>query len=392
MDFGLTPEQSEFLDRFRSYLDGWEQDGAVPELLIDIDHDHSLLDARKALIRRLGRDGWLAAKWPAEYGGEDRSHIEAWLINEELAYRGLPSYLIAVIIQAPILMRMGTEEQQRRFLPGILSGEIEFALGYSEPNAGSDLASLQTSAVRDGDEYVINGQKIWTSFAHCASHVWLAARTGTPDSRHRGISVFIVDLASPGVAIEPIDTQAGYSTNYTFYDDVRVSAADRIGEENEGWKVIMAALDTGRSYPYMFLVREFEDLVRWTLEHERDGRPVAQDPLARAQLAEIAVDIEVARMLSTRSAWMLDAGEIPQAEASVNKVWNSDTAQRLGAVGVNLMGEDAQLKLGAHGAPNRGRTEHLFRRSPVFRFAGGTNEIQRNIIAQHGLGMARPKR
>jgi alkylation response protein AidB-like acyl-CoA dehydrogenase len=390
MNFGLEPDQARFLEELRGYLDRWTDEGFVPaELLHELDHDDEHQELRREIVGRMGRDGWLSAKWPTEYGGQGRSHLEQWLMTEELGYRRLPYAMVAVLIQGPCLMAVGTEEQKQRYLPPIMRGEIEFALGYSEPNAGTDLASLQTRAVRDGDHYVVNGQKIWTSYAHYTSHIWLAARTGPSDSRHRGLTVFVLPTDTPGVTIRPIHTQADFITNEAFFDDVRIPVADRVGEENQGWRVIMLALDIERTTFYSMQTRAYEELVEWARTHERGGRPVIEDPHVRKTLAELSVDLEVARLLALRSAWMMGSGTVANAESSVNKVWNSDLRLRLGDAGLDVMGEEGQLRLGDEQAPNLGRTELFYRHAPLWRFAAGTNEIQRNIIAQRGLGMPR---
>jgi alkylation response protein AidB-like acyl-CoA dehydrogenase len=390
MHFGLSAEQGAFLRELREYLDGWEEEGFTPTpLLRELDHYHEMTDLREEMMDRFARDGWLTARWPAEYGGSGRGDIEGWLVFEEQGYRRLPYANLGVGLVGQCIRRYGTEEQKQRLLPPILERRIEFALGYSEPNAGSDLASLQTRAVRDGDEYVINGQKIWCSYAERTTHVWLATRTGPADSRHRGISMFVVDLQSPGITIRPIHTQGGFYTTEVFFDDVRVPAADRVGEENQGWAVIMLALDLERTTNYGTIAREFEEIVQWAIDTERDGAPVSEDPLARRTIAELSADMEAARLLSMRPSWMLEAGVVPNAEASVNKVFNSDLRLRVADLGLGLMGEDGQLALGEERAPNLGRTELTYRVASLFRFAAGANEVQRNIIAQRGLGMQR---
>jgi hypothetical protein len=392
VDFGLSPEQAEYLEDFRAYLDEWSQEGLLPRnLLHDIDHDEreEILKLRRELIRRLGDDGWLRARWPVEYGGEGRSHVEHALVMSELQYRRLPHAMVGVLILGHCLMRAGSEEQKARYLPGIISGDMEFALGYSEPNAGTDLASLQTRAVRAGDVYVVTGQKIWTSFAHTATHLWLATRTGAPDSRHKGLTVFIADLSLPGITIRPIETQADFRVSEIFFDQVRVPAIDRVGDENDGWRIITMALDFERTFGYGALVREFEEVVAWTCERDEFGCAVIDDPAVRNTLAELMVDAEVARLFAMRTSTLMDEGQSPSNEASMNKVWNTELRMRLAAQALDLIGEAGQLRVGEPGAPIDGRAELAYRLSPVFRFAAGTNEVQRNIVAQRGLGLPR---
>lgn len=386
MHFTLEPEHSSFQDQLRSFLDD------VPEAPQNRNEVEALeSEGGGAFLAQLEEAGWLGVGWPRDFGGQGRSAIEQWLFLEEMAYRRLPTGGLSVSSVGPTIMRVGTEEQKQRYLPGILRGEIDFAVGYSEPNAGTDLASLETRAVREGDEYVINGQKIYTTAAHYATHIWLAARTGGREVKHRGISVIIVPLDTPGITVRPLYTQAGVRTNEVFLEDVRVPVANRVGEENAGWYIIAMALDFERIFPYSGLAREFERLVEWAGEQDMgsQGTTVLEDPVARQSLAELAVDLEVARLFSLRTAWMIEQGEVPNVEASINKVWLSELRQRVASAALGLMGEAGQLRVGTDGAPLDGDFEQIYRFFPMLKFGGGTNEIQRNIIAQRGLGLPR---
>lgn len=395
MDFALDQKDREFLDEFRAYLDGLVAEGFYADPGV-IGPDHAMSEEagveRKAFIRRMGQDGWLGISWPKEYGGRAATGIQQWLVTDELARRELPTMLLGVAMIGPTLLRTGTEEQKAEFLPKLLTGEYEFCLGYSEPGAGTDLANLQTRAVRDGDEYVINGQKIYTTAAQYATHVWLTVRTGAPDSRHRGVSVIIVPLDTPGITVRPLITGADYRTNEVFYDNVRVPVANRVGEENEGWKVIAMALDFERTPTANRIVREFGNVVKWAMTPGADGVRPADDPLVRAELGRLSTDLDAARLFSLGIAGMIANGKVPSAEGSMTKVFHTDFGQRMTSAGVSLMGPDGVVGVEQPHAPLEGVLEINYRESTVYRFAAGTNEVQRDIIAQRGLGLPRNRR
>lgn len=395
MDFALEQADRLFLDEFRGYLDSLVAEGyyATPGL---VGPDHAMGDEdaaeRKRFIERLGRDGWLGISWPKEFGGRGASGIQQWLMLDELNRRQMPSMMLGVLMIGPTLLRTGSEEQKKEYLPKLLSGEYEFCLGYSEPGAGTDLANLQTRAVRDGDDYVINGQKIYTTAAQYATHVWLSVRTGAPDSRHAGVSMIIVPVDTPGITVRPLITGADYRTNEVFYDNVRVPVANRVGEENGGWKVISMALEFERTPTANRLVREFGEVLHWATGVDGDGTRPADDPLVRARIGQLATRLDVARLFSLRIAGMVANGEVPSVEGSMAKVWNSDYGQHLTDAALSLMGPEGAIGLGEPDAPLDGVMELTYRESTVFRFAAGTNEVQRDIIAQRGLGLPRNRR
>jgi hypothetical protein len=385
MDFVLSGEELEFVGSVRAYLDGLD----LQEVTAEADAGEGEVGpAGRAFLRRLGRDGWLGMGWPEEYGGQGRSAIEQWLFREELTRRRLPDGGLTIGSVGPTIIRVGTEEQKRRYLPGMLRGDIDVAIGYTEPNAGTDLASLETRAARDGEDYVINGQKMFTTGAHYATHIWLAVRTGPADSKHRGITVLMVPLDTPGITVRPLFTQSGTRTNEVFFDDVRVPCDCRVGDENQGWRLIVMALDFERLLPYSRLAREFEDLLVWA-RGDRLGSELLADSSSRETLARLAIDIEVCRLFATRTACLIDQGEVPNTEASINKVWLSELRQDIACEVLGLIGEEGQLGVGSPGAPDGGAMELAYRASTVPKFGGGTNEIQRNIIAQRGLGLPR---
>jgi len=395
VDFSLSAEDREFLNEFRQYLDGLKAEGYYPEQpLVGPDHavEEEDLEKRKAFIQRLGRDGWLGISWPVEYGGRGASGIQQWLVMDELSWRKLPAMLLGVSIIGRTLIHIGSPEHKAQYLPGLLSGELEFCLGYTEPGAGTDLANLQCRAVREGDEYVINGQKIYTTGAQYATHVWLTVRTGDPASRSRGVTVLIVPIDTPGITVRPLITGADYRTNEVFYDDVRVPVANRVGEENEGWTVISMALDFERTPTANRLVREFGEVMDWATSKDECGSTPADDPLVRAELGKLATDLEVSRMFSLEIAGMIAKNEVPAAEASMSKVWSTEFGQRLPQAALAMMGPKASLKVGEPDAYLDGVMELTYRESTVFKFAAGTNEVQRDIIAQRGLGLPRNRK
>ncbi len=390
MDFAFTEEQLVFQKEVRAFI----KEVLTPELKKELDEGSGYEGrgpAIEAYRRKLGERGWLGISWPKEYGGGGRSRLEQYILIEELDYHGLPSGGLSVTSIGPTIMLMGNEDQKKEYLPKILSGEVDFALGYSEPNAGTDLASMETRAVRDGDEWVINGQKIFTSSAHVSTHVWLAARSEPDAPKHRGISMFIVPLSSPGITVRPLWTMGDIRTNETFYEDVRVPAKNLVGEENRGWYMAATALDYERVgvAPTSPLQRTLDELVAFVKESRIGGRRLADDPAVRRKLAELSVDIQVTRLLAIQNAWIIDKGMVPTKEASMVKVFNSELRFKMAKVGMDILGPFGQIQKSSKWAPLRGRIEAAYRGSPVLRFGAGTNEVQRNIIAQRGLGLPR---
>lgn len=381
----------------RCYLDGVDLSGAVAETLETGWVGSDTGPAGREMLKRLGRDGWLGVGWPKEFGGRNLSEIEQWLYLEEMVYRRVVNGGLTISSVGQTLIRVGTQEQKRRYLPGIMSGELEFAVGYTEPNAGSDLAALSTRAELCGDEYVINGQKVFTTAAHTSTHIWLAVRTGSPQSRHRGISLLIVPTDTPGVTVRPLFTQGGIRTNEVFLENVRVPTDSLVGEENEGWALVVMALDFERLFACSGLFRDFEQIAEWAAStpcQEQLGAgaasaPILQDPVSRQKLAEMAVEIDITRLFALRTAWTVESGGALTNEASMTKISLSDNMQRLSSGALELMAEAGQVRIGEEGAPMNGLMESKYRVSTMLKFGAGTNEVQRNIIAQRGLGMPR---
>jgi alkylation response protein AidB-like acyl-CoA dehydrogenase len=345
-------------------------------------------------IRQMGRDGWLGLGWPEEYGGMARGPIDQMIFVEESHWAGVPLPLLTLNSVGPTIMALGTEEQKQRLLPGILRGEVHFSIGYTEPSAGTDLASLKTRAVRDGDEYVINGQKIFTSAIQYADYVWLAARTDPEVPKHKGLSVFIVPIDTPGFHWTPLPTIAGDITSSTFYEDVRVPAANLVGEENQGWKLITNQLNHERVAicPASGLLRSLTDVRRWAQgQRLADGRLLIDHEWVQINLARAHAKIDVLKLFNWKVAWASDKGLNP-ADASATKVYGTELALEVYRLLLEVVGQAGYLVEGSPGAVLRGRLENQARGQTIFTFGGGTNEIQRDIVAMIGLGMPRAPR
>jgi alkylation response protein AidB-like acyl-CoA dehydrogenase len=390
MEFALSSEEQRFCTELRDYL----KKVKTPELVAE-------LEARSGygggpvytqLIRQMARDGWLGIGWPEEYGGQGRTPMEQHLFYEICFYEEVPLPVLGLNTVGPAIMRIGTPEQKEKYLPPILRGELEVCIGYTEPDAGTDLASLNTRAVRDGDSYVINGQKVFTTNADFADFVWLAARTDPSVPKHKGISVFMVPMDTPGISVEPLMTMGGERTNHTFFDNVRVPKECIVGEENQGWKYMTTQL----SFERVALVasapmrRNLEQTIQWARETRVDGRPVIEEPWIRRKVAELSMDLEVLTVLNYYVAWLITKEAVVYAEASMVKVFGTELNQRLNGTLLEIMGQFGQLQTGSKWVPLRGKLEHDFRKDIVLLFGGGALEIQRNIVAMAGLGMPRP--
>ena len=378
VDFELDDEQRAWVAEVRQFLDANVTAALRAEMAEHgLEHQGGELTAFR---RKIGEKGWFGLNWPKEYGGLGLTAMHQHLLMSEFEYVGVPGPDLTVTSVAPMIMRHGTEQNKKEFLPGIARGEIVFALGYSEPNAGTDLASLRTRAVRDGDEWVINGSKIWNSGAQRSTHEWLCVRTDPDAPRHRGISVIVVPIDSPGIEIHPLYAWSGYRTNETFFRDVRVPATNLVGELNMGWTYITGALDLERG-----ALINVGDLRR-ALD-ELTALADDPDPTFRRRLAQAEADVEVARLMGLEAASMLDSGRIPSVEVSVEKIFTSELRQRIADLALDLLGPDGLRAHRSPGAPLDGFFERLYRVSPLMRFGGGTNEVLRDVIAQRGHRM-----
>jgi alkylation response protein AidB-like acyl-CoA dehydrogenase len=389
MELALTADEQALSDQLRRYFADLAEEAELVEA-DGTDGDSSYLRC----IRTMGEDGWLGLGWPTEYGGQGRGPIDQMIFVEESHWAGVPLPLLTLTSVGPTLMALGTPEQKERFLPGILGGRMHFSIGYTEPTAGTDLASLRTRAVRDGDEYVITGEKLYTSAIQYADYVWLAARTDPDAPRHKGLSVFIVPTDAPGFHWTPLRTVAGEFTSATFYDEVRVPAANLVGTENQGWALITNQLNHERVAicPVSGILRSIVEVRRWAeAEKLADGRRVIDQEWVRIHLARLTARAEYLKLLNWKVAWAADKGLNP-ADASATKVFGSEFALEAARLLLEVVGQSGYLPEGSPGAVLRGRLERQARSQTIFTFGGGTNEVQRDIIAMLGLGLPRAPR
>jgi alkylation response protein AidB-like acyl-CoA dehydrogenase len=389
MDFGLSERQRAWVEEVRAFLD--KEFGPAEREAVRLGGGEWSGDVIREFRRRLLDRGWLSLMWPEEHGGLGRSLVDNLLLMDELAYAGAPAIDMTAASVAPTIIRSGTPEQQARWLPAIRRGEVEFAIGYSEPDAGSDLASLRTTAALDGDAWVINGTKIWNTGAEYCTHEWLACRTDTDAPRHRGISVLIVPLDAPGIEVRGITTWRGMRTNQVWFDDVRVPCQNLVGERDRGWGYVIQALDFERVAIGITggLRRLLDDLTAWCRDTTIDGAAPAARPEVQRRLAELAVDVELARLLNHRAAWLIDAGRPASVEASMTKVFTTELHARASSAALDLLGPAGQLDPHDARAPIAGLAQLMYRAAPYLRFGGGTNEIQRDIVAQRGHDLPR---
>ena len=350
----------------------------------------------KSVIRQLGTDGWLGIGWPEEYGGQDRSMVEQLIFTDVAADHGVPIPYLTLNTVGPTIMRYGTAEQKEYFLPRILAGDLHFSIGYSEPGSGTDLASLRTRAVRDGDEWVINGQKMWTSLIQYADWVWLACRTDPDQPRHRGLSMILVPPDAAGFSYTPVHTVAGVSTSATYYEDVRVPVGNLVGELNGGWSLMTNQLNHERvaltsSAP---LVQSLRLVRQWAQETKTpDGQRVIDTEWVQLALGRAHARVDMLTQLNFKLASDADRGvDLSPAEASATKIYGSELATEVYRSLMEVVGPNASVRAGSEGAVLAGRLERFHRSSLVMTFGGGTNEIQRDIIGYVGLGLPAAKR
>ncbi len=391
MDFQLTEAQQQLQREIVAYLEKHVTPELEAELLAHQEgggpdtHPHYC-----RFMRQLGRDGWLGLAWPKQYGGLERDAIDQYIFFDTIAgYYRIPIPFLAINAIGATIMRAGRPEQKDRFLPPLLRGELNIAVGYTEPGAGTDLASLKTRAVRDGDHYVINGQKVFTSLAHFCDYIWLAARTDPAAKKHKGISIFMVDTRLPGVAISPLRTMGGFRSNVTFYDDVRVPKDCLIGEENKGWSYINSQLAMERIglVPHSRMRRMLEDMIRWAKDTEIDGRRLFDEPWVREKLADLTVRTEVLRLFNFRAAKMITQGIEPFAEAAMTKVYGSELFQTVAGSCMDIMGLIGGLQPPSAISPTKGLFQRDFAALRLLTFGGGANEVLKDMIALSGLGM-----
>ena len=388
MNFDFSAEQADFAAEVEAFLD--EHDD--PDVF-DLTRENmaQIVDTpkRREFMRKLGERGWLGMTWPEEWGGSDGDGVYEYLLNEALAGRGGPQIGKGVGIIGKTILRHGSEKLKKEFLPKILRNEVEFAVGYSEPDAGSDAASMKLKAVRDGDGWRLNGQKTWTTSAHFAEWYWVGARTD-PDSKHQGITLFLVPLDHPGLTINGIWTMGDERTNDVFFDDVWVSDDYVVGEVNRGFQYISEALDLERFTMFTFspIAQRLDLLCEYVKTETRDDVPLREDPVVRQRVAQLSTEAEAARVLGLRVvAKSMKGGAPPTTEASEYKLYATELSKRLANASMDVGAPGTQLRVHAEDAPMKGRAESTYRYTVIDTIGGGTSEVQKNIIARRKLGL-----
>ena len=388
MDFEFAPEERRFEAEVERFLEAERSpdvmDAHPEQLSQTVDSP-----AKRAFMRKLAERGWLGMSWPKQYGGQAQLGIYDFMLTEALSRVGAPQPGKGVGIVGKTIIRHGNEKLKQFFLPKIIRGEVEFAIGYSEPGAGSDAANIQLRTTRDDTRggFVLSGQKIWTTSAHFADWYWVGARTGA--HKHKGITLFLIPMDHPGLTIRPTFTIGDERTNEVFFDDVFVPDDFVVGALNHGWTYICEALDLERfaMMPVGPLEKKVEALCEWVRTSRRDGEPLRESAKARSHVAQLATQLEVARMLQRRVISEAVKGGVPTCESSQYKLFMNECSKRTANVALDLMGAAAQLKPGEDGAPQGGRFERSYRYTVVDTIGGGTSEIQKNIIARRKLGL-----
>lgn len=381
-----TESQNELRREFRAYFSN----------LIKPEHRDELRNAEsgdlyKSLIRQQGKDGMLAVGWPEQYGGRGLTDSEQLIRYEEALLAGAPTPFVTLNTVGPAIMTKGTDDQRARFLPAIASGDLHFAIGYTEPGAGTDLAALSTSAVKHGDHYVVNGNKVYTSGAEGADYVWLAVRTDPDAAKHKGISILVADTKDPGFSFGPIHTMGGVRTNVTYYSDVKVPADMIIGQENGGWRLIIEQLNHERIGLAAWGIQGwkiFRAALDWARKTKNaQGQRVIDDLAVQRKLAEVYSHLEAMRVMNARMSWQLDQQEMDAVFPSAIKVYSTEKMLEICRLLMDIVGPHALIAAGSEGAVLHGDLEHEYRRATINTFGGGVVEVLRGLVATHGLGM-----
>jgi alkylation response protein AidB-like acyl-CoA dehydrogenase len=388
MYIAYTEEQEALRKELRAYYEKL----LTPEIREALHIGHGTGETMRSVVKQMATDGWLGIGWPKEYGGQGRTQIEQFIFFDESMRSGAPVPMLTINTVGPTLYKNGSQAQKDFFLPKILAGEIHFCIGYTEPTAGTDLASLRTRADRDGDDYVINGQKIFTSLASDADYIWLAARTDQDAPKHAGISMFLIPMDTPGIKVEPMSLLSEHNICTTFFDNVRVPASCMVGGENKGWKLITGQLNHERvtiCSPGM-LEWSFQEVLRWAQDSQlADGRRVIDQEWAQINLAKVHAGLEFLKLINWKVAWTGTQGDIDVADASTTKVFGTEFYLEAFRLMMEVMGERAYLKRGCSDEIALGHVETLYRSLIILTFGGGTNEIQRDLIGLFGLGLPR---
>ena len=391
MRIAYTDDQLALRDELRAYF----QTIVTPEVAAEMAAGEMGGPKSQECVRQMGRDGWLGVGWPKEYGGRGFGRIEQFLFYDEAQRAGAPFPFLTINAVGPAIQQFGNEGLKNEMLPKILRGECFVSIGYSEPQAGTDLAALKTRAVREGDEWVINGQKIFTSLTDHADYIWLAVRTNPDASKHKGISIILVPTTSAGFSYTPIHTLGDATTYATYYEDVRVPVSNTVGEIDGGWTVITTQLNYERislASPAV-LERAYVDTRRWAHGTKLpDGRRVIDQEWVQTHLAKVHARLEGLRLLNWKNIWQDSVGKVSIADSSAVKVYGTTTYCECYGLLLEVLGAAGILKRSSPGAALSGRIERSYRGTLILTFGGGTNEIQRDLIAIFGLGMPRSLR
>jgi alkylation response protein AidB-like acyl-CoA dehydrogenase len=386
MYIGLTDEQEQLRQEVRAYYD----DLLTPEVRAKLTGSGGVGSENRRVVRQMGVDGWLGVGWPTEYGGRGFGPMEQFIWFDESMRAGAPVPMLTINTVGPTIRNFGSDEQKDFFLPKILKGEIHFCIGYSEPGAGTDLAALTTKAERDGDEYIINGQKMWTSLASDADFIWLAVRTNPNVKKHKGISLFVLPMDTPGIKVVPIQVMGESNINQVFFEDVRVPASTRVGEENEGWKLITNQLNHERVTLCSsgIVERALNDVRAWAQDTKTaDGSRVIDQEWVQLNLARVHARLEFLRLINWKIASQASKGALQPADASATKVFGTEFYLEAFRLLMEVLGPSSYLKEDTPGAVLHARLEHSYRGLIILTFGGGVNEVQRDLIAVFGLGM-----
>ena len=394
MRISYTPEQEELRRELRSYFGKLMTPERQEALSSTSGGEIGTGNVYRDTVSQMGKDGWLTLNWPEEYGGQNRDPMDSLIFTDEAAIAGAPVPFLTINSVAPTIMAFGTEEQKKFYLPKIASGDLHFSIGYSEPGAGTDLAALRTTAVRDGDDYVINGQKMWTSLIQYADYIWLAVRTNPEAKKHRGISVLIVPTAADGFSWTPVHTMAGVSTSATYYQDVRVPVSNRVGEEDGGWKLVTNQLNHERvalvsAQPIFLALNQVREWAQNT--KDAHGNRLIDSEWVQLNLARVHAKAEYLKLINWELASAKN-GTLSMADASAAKVFGTELATEAYRLLMEILGPSATLRQDSPGALLRGRVERMHRAALILTFGGGTNEIQRDIIGMAALGLPRVNR
>ncbi len=393
MNIELTPEQKALQQEVREYM----TTVMTPELLQEM-KDDELKEGGGPEFRkqyaRMGADGWIGLSWSKDLGGREMSHLEQYIFTDEVVRSGFAYPFLTTEAVTPVIAANANEEVREEVVGGVKRGKVVIAIGYSEPSAGTDLASLKTKAVRDGDDWVINGQKMWTSLANYADYVWLAARTDPDESKkHKGLTMFLVPTDNPGFSVTPVHT-LGVRTNATYYNDVRIPDKYRVGEVNGGWKLITGQLNIERLslFTHGQVDALYVDTCKWAAETDApEGGKLIEQPWVQQNLAKVKSGLEVVKLICWKQAWAMDQGPLDMADASMAKVYSSEFFVELYRLLLEVLGGAGAIAAHSPGAVLKGRIEFRWRVGSILTFGGGTNEIQRDIIAMAGLWMPRTR-